>query len=114
MEVVLIIFFLHLALVVFFLKEKMMITLVLLCVVFFSYGSVLAGRECSVGDIRMTNSSLQNIEEIFYISGGLQVCQGGGRWWTVCHDGWDDLDATVACGQLGLSYGGSKILYLLC
>ena len=72
----------------------------------------MAGRECRVGDIRMTNSSLQNIEEIFYLSGGLQVCRGwgGGLWRTVCHRSWDDLDATVACRQLGLAYGGSKTL----
>jgi len=63
------------------------------------------GEECSTGTIRMTNSSVNKNEEVYYLSGGLQVCRNS-QWATVCHWLWGQPDAEVACRQLRLDYVG--------
>ena len=47
---------------------------------------------CCDGDIR-----LENGPTIF--TGRLEVCLG--KWGSVCDDGFEEVDASVACGQLG-------------
>ncbi|EFJ44985.1 hypothetical protein VOLCADRAFT_37783, partial [Volvox carteri f. nagariensis] len=38
-------------------------------------------------------------------SGRLEVCSNAGLWGTVCDSGWSDVDASVACRQLGFARG---------
>jgi len=70
--------------------------------------AIVAAEDCSNGDIRMTNSSVQLDNDTYYLAGGVEVCVNS-KWATVCQAQWDDDDATVACRQLGFSYGGCEL-----
>ena len=50
---------------------------------------------CIDGDIRLIGGSI-------ITQGRVEVCQNE-MWGTVCDDGWTDVDASVACRQLGYS-----------
>ena len=69
--------------------------------------AIVAGEECSHGDIRMTNSSVKLDNDTYSLAGGVEVCVNS-KWATVCQLQWDGTDATVACRQLGLSYAGCE------
>ena len=56
---------------------------------------------CQNGDIRLVGSSNP-------LSGRVEVCVNS-TWGTICHDYWDNKDATVVCRQLGYSTEGLKL-----
>ena len=51
--------------------------------------------QCDDGDIQLLMGET---------SGPVEVCVNK-RWATVCYDGWSDVDAAVACRQLGYDSG---------
>ena len=60
----------------------------------YSLGSIA----CTEGEIRLNGTSYSTY-------GRVEVCVNG-TWGTVCHDDWDDRDASVVCRQLGFSPHG--------
>ena len=73
----------------------------------FSVHLVATAQECGDGDIRMTNQTVNRDRDSYNLAGGLQICVEK-QWVTICQSGWDDVDARVACRQLGQNYAGSK------
>ena len=53
-------------------------------------------RLCNDSDIRLVNGSTNG-------TGRVEICSDG-VWGTVCSQGWDDSDATVACRQLEMGF----------
>lgn len=51
--------------------------------------------ECADGEVRLVDGSSG-------LNGTVEVCVGE-MWRTVCNVGWDDVDASVVCNQLGHS-----------
>ena len=58
---------------------------------------------CNDGDIRLLRGE---------ISGPLEVCVSK-RWATMCSSGWSNVDAAVACRQLGYDSGKKCLIHYM-
>ena len=57
---------------------------------------------CTSGDTRLVNGGIGN-------EGRIEICFDG-FWGTICDNGWDNVDAAVACRVLGFDSQGMKLL----
>ena len=57
---------------------------------------------CRNGIVRVVNGSTTH-------EGRVEYCRNG-TWGTVCDNGWDRLDASIVCRQLGFSSAGEFML----
>ena len=73
----------------------------------FSACLVTTALQCGEEDIKMTHQTITRDGDAYIMAGRLLVCVNN-KWATVCQRGWDDVDARVACRELGLDYASSK------
>ena len=59
-----------------------------------------AAGGCTQGDIRLQGSNT-------FGQGRVEICYNN-TWGTVCDDSWEDVDAQVACRQLGFDTTGKN------
>ena len=64
---------------------------------------------CVSGSLRITNGTVTADRNNYKVAGGLQFCLQD-KWATVCQLNWNSQDGIVACRQLGLAFGGSKLI----
>ena len=68
------------------------------CSHFEDAGVSCSGTTCTQGAIRLRGGTVNR--------GRMEICNSN-VWGTVCDNGWDDVDAKVACFQLGLPSSGT-------
>ena len=62
---------------------------------------------CTEGDLRLVQSS-----DYSRLDGRVEICRNS-TWGTVCHSGWGNTDARVACRQLGFNLHGTTFSFVL-
>ena len=60
--------------------------------------SISGSSNCTVGAVRLVNRSSER-------EGRVEICYNG-VWGTVCDYGWDQVDASVVCTELGYGQPG--------
>ena len=66
---------------------------------------LIATPACEEGSIRLRNGSHTTV-----LAGRVEICINN-QWSVICHQGWDNLDAVVACSQLGQLTTNSREIY---
>ena len=79
-----------------FIVVVLLVTPTLVEFTYFTHSSIMCCTvTCPSGGIRLIGGSVPT-------EGRVEVCLNS-AWGTVCDDGWTDVDASVACRQLGYS-----------
>lgn len=65
----------------------------------------IATPACEEGSIRLRNGSQTTV-----LAGRVEICINH-QWSAICNEGWSDLDAIVACRQLGQLTINSREIY---
>lgn len=69
------------------------------------YYCFIATLACEEGSIRLRNGSHTTV-----FAGRVEICINN-QWSAICHQGWSNLDAVVACSQLGQLTTSSRKIY---
>ena len=75
------------------------------------YFIVLISVICDDGYVRLVNDTTQSILIKDTLSQGrVEVCRDG-AFMTVCDSGWNNIDASVLCSELGFSKYGKLMVF---
>ena len=77
-------------------------------ILLYSHSNIMSSLEpnasCADGDVRLSGGRISS-------EGFVEICFNG-HWGTICHNGWDENDANVLCGELGFVRNGQLAISL--